>query len=40
MRRAAAKQPLIVFDEGNQERDYIYVDDVCAAFLNKERYCD
>lgn len=33
MRRAAAKQPLIVFDEGTQERDYIYADDVCSALL-------
>jgi nucleoside-diphosphate-sugar epimerase len=33
MRRAAAQQPLTVYGDGAQLRDYLYVDDVCEALL-------
>lgn len=33
MRRAAMGQPLVIFGGGAQIRDYIYVDDLCEAFL-------
>jgi UDP-glucose 4-epimerase len=34
LRRALAGEPITVYGEGNQIRDYIYLDDVTNAFLN------
>ncbi len=33
LRRAVARQPLLIYGDGSQIRDYTYIDDVCRAML-------
>jgi len=39
IRRALAGEPLTVYGTGDQLRDYVYVEDVAAAFLAAARHC-